>query len=328
MDELIRTTLKKEKKDLLKRRGVTAVGIGIKVVDGKPTGYPCIVVSVERKVSPSELKSKDLIPNIVGAVLTDVVETGVIKALHTQKHRPAPGGVSIGHVDVSVGTLGCLVNRKDEVLILSNSHVLALSGQAEIGDPIIQPGSYDGGKYPEDHIADLVSYVPIQMSGLLSDCPFASSLKTALNLLAKLLRSRTRFQIIREQKEANLVDAAIARPLDPTSVISEIMEIGEIKGIKEAEIGQEIKKSGRTTGLTTGKIEQVDVTVNVQYGEGKIATFEDQIMAGKMCAGGDSGSAVLTDSNYLVGLLFAGSETTMIANRIQNVISAFDLEFE
>jgi hypothetical protein len=83
-----------------------------------------------------------------------------------------------------------------------------------------------------------------------------------------------------------------------------------------------IKKSGRTTGLTTGSIEQIDVTVNVQYSENQIAIFTDQLLAGAMSQGGDSGSAVLDESNQLVGLLFAGSDTTTIINRIENVFSA------
>ena len=94
-----------------------------------------------------------------------------------------------------------------------------------------------------------------------------------------------------------------------------------------AEIGDPILQpgpydGGRTTGLITGEIQQVDVTINVQYGEGQIAQFTDQLMAGAMSQGGDSGSAVLDESNHLVGLLFAGSDTTTIMNRIQNVFSA------
>jgi V8-like Glu-specific endopeptidase len=41
-----------------------------------------------------------------------------------------------------------------------------------------------------------------------------------------------------------------------------------------------------------------------------------------MSQGGDSGSAVLDEKNQLVGLLFAGSDTTTIINRIENVFSA------
>jgi hypothetical protein len=45
-------------------------------------------------------------------------------------------------------------------------------------------------------------------------------------------------------------------------------------------------------------------------------------MGGAMSEGGDSGSALLDTDNNLVGLLFAGSDTTTIFNRIQNVFSA------
>ena len=110
MQNLIREILLREKKGLLKKRGVIAVGRGIKIIDGKPTGQPCIVVSVERKLIPLELRPKDMVPTAIGAILTDVVESNVVKALHIQRHRPAPGGVSGGHENAT-GTLGGLVRK-------------------------------------------------------------------------------------------------------------------------------------------------------------------------------------------------------------------------
>jgi len=86
-----------------------------------------------------------------------------------------------------------------------------------------------------------------------------------------------------------------------------------------------IKKSGRTTGLTTGEIAQIDVSVTVSYGDNKTALFVDQLMAGAMSQGGDSGSVVLTADNKLTGLLFAGSDSTTIINRIENVFTALGL---
>ena len=121
------------------------------------------------------------------------------------------------------------------------------------------------------------------------------------------------------------MDAAMARPLNDQDVKNEILEIGAINGLAQGELGMVIKKSGHTTGLTTGEIQQVDVTVNVQYGEGPIARFTDQLLAGAMSQGGDSGSAVLDNNNKLVGLLFAGSDTTTIIDRIGNVFSALGL---
>jgi hypothetical protein len=69
----------------------------------------------------------------------------------------------------------------------------------------------------------------------------------------------------------------------------------------------------------------VDVTVDVQYGTNLVARFTDQLMAGAMSQGGDSGSAVLDDRNYIVGLLFAGSDQTTIINRIEHVFQLLNL---
>jgi hypothetical protein len=123
------------------------------------------------------------------------------------------------------------------------------------------------------------------------------------------------------QAAENLVDCALARPVNPSDVAATILDIGSIQGLAEGTLGMAVKKSGRTTGFTTGQIIQIDVTVDVQYGPGQVARFTGQLMAGAMSAGGDSGSAVLSDDNNLVGLLFAGSDTTTIINRIQDVFS-------
>jgi V8-like Glu-specific endopeptidase len=44
-----------------------------------------------------------------------------------------------------------------------------------------------------------------------------------------------------------------------------------------------------------------------------------------MSQGGDSGSAVLDNNNRLIGLLFAGSESSTIINRIEHVFSELGL---
>jgi hypothetical protein len=320
----IRETLKRNRDQLLKRSNVIATGVGYKITGGQKTTTLSLVCSVTKKVAASHLSSRDMVPATLEGTPTDVVQTGIIRALQstTDKHRPAPGGVSIGHRDITAGTLGCLVQKDGQKFILSNNHVLANSNQAEIGDPILQPGPYDGGTYPDDHIAALEDFIPVHIIGQPSECPIATGTASLLNKLAKLLGSQVRMQATNQQALENLVDAAIARPLNSADVTGEILQIGTIHGSATAELGMAIKKSGRTTGLTTGIIEQVDVSVNVQYGQGQIAVFTDQLMAGAMSQGGDSGSAVLDDNNRLVGLLFAGSDTTTVLNRIENVFSA------
>ena len=320
----VRNVLRNSRKQLLGKGNVVAAGVGYKVTGGKKTDTLSIVCSVTKKVVGSQVPGADLVPATLDGMPTDVIETGIIRALQspTERHRPAPGGVSIGHRDITAGTLGCLVKKDGRAVILSNNHVLANSNEAQIGDPILQPGPYDGGRYPEDHIADLEQFIPINIIGVPSECSIASSTVNFLNGIAGILGSSVQLQAIDTQATDNLVDAAIARPLNPDDVKDEILQIGTIEGTAEGELGMSLKKSGRTTGLTTGEIQQVDVTVNVQYGTGKIAMFTDQLMAGAMSQGGDSGSAVLDNNNRLVGLLFAGSDTTTIMNRIQNVFSA------
>jgi len=70
----------------------------------------------------------------------------------------------------------------------------------------------------------------------------------------------------------------------------------------------------------------MNVAVQVQYGDTKAAYFVDQLQAGAISEGGDSGSAIVDDGNRLVGLLFAGSDKTTIINPIGEVFSALQLD--
>jgi len=320
--------LRETRLKLLKRENVVATGIGYKMTKGKKTADLSIICSVTKKLAVKDLSKKHIVPKTIDNIPTDVIETGVIRAFpaRTDRWRPAPGGVSIGHRDITAGTLGCLVRKNGLIYILSNNHVLANSNLGAIGDPILQPGPYDGGKWPNDRIADLSEFVTIvfQTSQPPGECTTARFVAAVLNGVAKIFGSRSRLQSVTLQAEDNLVDAAIARPVNDGDVSSEILEIGTIQGIVEGTLGMAVKKSGRTTAVTTGEIIQVDVTVDVQY-DTQIARFTDQLMAGPMSQGGDSGSAVLDNNRNLVGLLFAGSDTTTIFNRIQNVFSALGL---
>jgi hypothetical protein len=306
---------------------VVATGVGYKVTQGAKTNTLAIVCSVTEKVSLARLPPRDRVPPAIDGVPTDVVATGPFRAFQTrtERHRPAPGGVSIGHRDITAGTLGCLVRRGGRVFILSNNHVLANSNDARRGDAIIQPGPHDGGKVPGDHIADLEAFVPITFLEEPSECSLARGLVGLLNAGCRLIRSRTRYRSVTIDAGDNLVDAAIAGAREPALVNGEILGIGTIASLGSGALGMAIKKSGRTTGLTTGQITQVDVTVDVEYGPGRMARFADQLMAGPMSQGGDSGSAVLDNGNHLVGLLFAGSENSTIINRIEHVFSALGL---
>jgi hypothetical protein len=298
--------------EFLGRANVVGHGVGTKISKGQDTGEPCISVFVENKMPPDDLTRADRIPRKVGDIKTDIVETGVIQAgqefgsaeltatetpqetveiqLLKNRVRPAMGGYSVGHYRITAGTYGTAVYDRSaypgiprRYYILSNNHVLANSNHARIGDPILQPGPYDGGTRPRDTIARLSRWVTIKWNG-----------------------------------PANYVDAAIAEG-QFHDLSREIFWIGYVHGRKSPILGMRVQKTGRTTNYTTGTIRAVNATVNVGYGGGKYAKFVRQIVTTNMSAGGDSGSLLLDEQRNAVGLLFAGSSSVTIHNDLRYV---------
>lgn len=312
---------------LFGKPNVITCGVGFKESEGVITGEPCVVVGVTKKLPQAQLTKQDLVPKVLAQnVKSDVVEVGEVRAFQgpQDRWRPAPGGVSIGHYAVTAGTLGCLVSKNAQTYILSNNHVLANSNNAKIGDAILQPGGYDGGTLA-DQIATLAEFVPLDFGDAPPECNIASGAEKLLNAVARAMGSKHRILAFQESPGMNLVDCALALPASPDIVKKDILNIGPPQGVREATLGTAVQKSGRTTGHTTGRIIQIDVTVQVAYGS-HTATFSDQLMAGAMSAGGDSGSAVLDEEGYVVGLLFAGSETTTLINPIQAVLEALQVQ--
>jgi hypothetical protein len=130
------------------------------------------------------------------------------------------------------------------------------------------------------------------------------------------------------EQHRNLVDCAIAEG-SFSDLDREIYWTGRPRGwARKADVavGTVVKKTGRTTNFTTGRIVAVNATIDVGYGGGRVGRFQDQIVTTNMSAGGDSGSLVLTLDDVAVGLLFAGSPSAMIANQIENVRSLLQVE--
>ena len=216
----------------------------------------------------------------------------------------------------TVGTLGARV--KDDagnVYALSNAHVYAQEGSTLFGGPvatgpsgdrILQPGRVDlspgcgtATEIDDAVIGNLADFVQVQFDG--SD---------------------------------NTVDAAIA---STTTALVGNATPGDGYGTpksttKLAMVNQKVKKYGRTTGQTKGTVIAINATLDIGYDAG-IARFVGQIIIspGAFSAGGDSGSLIVDDSKGRnkddarkpVGLLFAGSQFTTIANPIDAVLDSF-----
>lgn len=299
-------------------QGIVGVGIGLPDPDSIASGVggpgePTLTLFTESAL-PQEmllgLLAQSAGTRALASLPMQQVPVGTVDAYsHRARHRPAPGGVSVGHVDITAGTLGSraiglTAPWNNRHLILSNNHVLANSNAGRVNDSIIQPGRADGGRHPGDQIAVLARWVPINFGGT-----------------------------------PNIVDAAFGWAWSDRIRGGQYYLSGGAPSYYStgtaplaASLGLLVGKSGRTTGLTQGRVTQIGVAVNVNFGGGRVALFRNQIAiqsvnANPFSAGGDSGSLIWHWATGMrpVGLLFAGGGNTTFANPIGNVLAALDI---
>ncbi|MGH2698565.1 MAG: hypothetical protein ACRDJL_05110 [Actinomycetota bacterium] len=198
------------------------------------------------------------------------------------RQRPLLIGSSVGHHEVTAGTLGCFVEASDGTpALLSNNHVLANENQGSVGDPILQPAPFDGGDAERDRVGSLSAFVPLKI------------------------------------EEPNFVDCAIAGldggiDFDAATLIEGLRLAGSADVMEAG--AHEIEKLGRSTGRTRGRVTAFEIdNLTVGYDAGSLR-FDNQIEVestgdGPFSLGGDSGSLVyIAESGLGFGHLFAGSD--------------------
>ncbi len=301
------TALRRHSDALLEIPGV--VGTAVTLL---PDGRPGVQVLLERPGIGG-------LPAVLDGVPVTQRVTGLIVVFSdpTQRQRPAPAGYSVGHPDITAGTIGARVrDALGRVYILSNNHVLANSNGATIGDPEYQPGPFDGGT-SADQIATLSDFQVINFTGGSNTIDAAIALSTT-----------------------SLLDNAT--PADQGYGMPNATIYGDANGDglfdnRDALLGLNVQKYGRTTRLTHGQITGVNATVSVCYEVieftcVKIARYTDQLIISPpgFSNGGDSGSLIVTDDGNLnpVALLFAGSSTVTIGNRIDLVLNRFGVTID
>ena len=349
---------KKCRKDLLKKPNVVGVGVGYREKDGKRIEEQSIVVFVEKKIARTDLRREEILPHTLKGQQVDVIEIGEVRLLdededsqskggiglnktaavksssdRLKRYRPAPGGVSIGHYKITAGTLGAVVRDKSSGarMILSNNHVLANSSsgkdnRAAPGDNILQPGTFDGGKQSADIIGHLERFVPIQRTVYRSQCASAKAAEGLANWLLSRLLPQYQIVLTRANQQGNLVDAALAVPLQEKDLADNILELGNAAGTADVFLGQPIRFSGRTSGLVSGKVIAKDVSLYITMNPGEQVLFEQQVITSAVSRPGDSGSLVVDETNKAVGLLFAGSDKVSICNKIDNICRMLNIE--
>ena len=287
-------------------KGVCGLGLAERITAGRQLKDLALKVYVERKLPlaqcdrpiPKELRIEGLPP-----IPIDVEEIGRIE-LHagSSAARPAKPGssVSLAGNQTWTGTFGMVAIKRGQPqpwYLVSSSHVIANSGLATVGDAIVQPAAAAGGQAPADTIATLTQWVPFQFSA------------TDFN---------------------NLVDAAIAA-LAPDVASAAILEIGVPTGVSaHLERGMVVQKVGGETGHSIAQVKDIHLRLPSYYptagGQVERAGFADQVLTTFYAGQGDSGAPVLNLSNEVVGFQFAGSTSISIFSKIQNLLSALDLE--
>jgi hypothetical protein len=311
---------------------VHATGVGIRVRDGKIVDQDFVIkVYVFDKVDLAA--STPALIRKFGDIGVDVEHLPVQMALdrptskkrakrtsataatpiNRKKHRPILGGVSIAPLgEAFVGTLGCFVRRRiadvEQIFALSNNHVFADTNRLPAGTKIVQPGPETAPGNPANAFATLSEFIPI------------------------------RFSTETFNREVNRFDAAIARITD-----LDLIGRGAMLGITSydpklaaPQPGMAVIKSGRTTGVTSGRVTAVGVNgVQVNYGTEAnpiLATFNDTVeIVGDgnkpFSMPGDSGSVILEKgTGKPVALLFAGDGHTTTACSFAGVCRHFQVD--
>lgn len=215
---------------------------------------------------------------------------------HQSRNRPLLIGSSVGHPNVTAGTIGGIVTSTgSDRLILSNNHVLADENQGTVGDEILQPGTADNGSSPQDRVATLSSFVALSAT------------------------------------QKNRVDAAVAALVDRVQADElTLTGLGALQGVRTDPLQDDetVFKIGRTTGLTRGRVSAFEVDdVGVGFDMGVLG-FDGQIEIESLggtpfSLGGDSGSLIVDESLRAVGLLFAGNDVDITyASPIEEVFQA------
>jgi len=288
-------------------KGVVGTAVGL-----RPDGSAAIQVLV-MDATPRN------IPAVLDDIAVEVKVTGMLVARSnpTLRLRPAYMGYSVGHPLITAGTIGARVTDGTNVFVLSNNHVLAASNDGHVGDPELQPGPYDGGTDPADRIGTLFAFRALDFNG------GNNTIDAALAITDASMVANT-----------TPPDDGYGQP--SSAIFGDANGDGMIDD-KTQLLGLNVEKYGRTTKLTHGTITGINGIVDVCYEVYiifclKSAHYVDQLIItpGTFSGGGDSGSLIVADDGSLkpVALLFAGSNTETIGNRIDLVLSNFGVTID
>jgi hypothetical protein len=300
--------------------GTNILGVGIGLSNRADTvepGAPTLTVYLDQPREQAIVESTLLDTMRATAIRSPRVPvvpvvTGRIEAIsQTERLRPAPGGSSLFNAfdEGSWGTMGCLATgrsapRDQFAYVLSCNHVLGRINAGQLNECVVQPSGGDGGTCAADQVAVLERYVTIKWNGAFNyvDCATATAWPDRVN--PQLLQKTP--------------GGPVTFPYSSSTVAPFV--------------GQVVGKSGRSSEVTVGTVQELGVSHWVQYANGGQALFLGSIAiegSSQFGRGGDSGSLVWTWDlvRNPVGLLFSASQTNprAFANQIDLVTQSLDI---
>ncbi len=281
---------------------------------------------------PKRSLPAQLIPQQLGGIRTDVQALGVIKALQspTGKMRPAPGGCSIGHVDVTAGTLGMPgLSRIGGV----HPQQQPRAGQLQPRAALVTPSCSRVRQTVAQRATRLPSWSEFVPIDFVAEQPQPTPTPGGCSV-----SNAARAACTRPRSEPHQCHGcggaggwrqrrgrALARPLSPNLVENRILNIGQPHGTATATLNTQVVKSGRSSGFTTGQIRQIDVTVQVEYEDAGTATFSGQLVATGDEPTGDSGRRSSTSIPAWWACCSPAPNAATMINPIQNVMAALNV---
>jgi hypothetical protein len=206
----------------------------------------------------------------------------------------ATGGLLARVVDPSAAGLQA---EEGQLVRVSNMHVYGREGNAEVGEPVVQPSPIDASSTPPgngDQVGQYLGGVPLA--------------------------------------DGTPVDASVRSVGDDEK--NTIHTIGNINGVEtDVSKGQGVQKTGRSSGYTRGTVEATSATVRVGYSGGEKIERTDQYVTTAMSKGGDSGSPVVTYMGdgttkrpKFVGHIYAGSQKVSLIDKAANIQRLLGIE--
>ncbi len=295
--EKIQNAVRQVASEYLKDKNITSVGIGFKETGGKRTSRLSMKFTVGKKIGLETLDAAPTrrIPDEIVAngirFDTDVVEREFKQHPVAQKLVEKPErkrrldtivpGVSIANAASTAGTLGCLVKDTATGEIRLLSNWHVFHGETGKLGDTI----VQPGPYDDNRVKqDVCGTLVRSFLGLAGDCAIAA---------------------LKDRRAAE-----------------QILDLGvSVREVGDAKLDDRVIKSGRTTGVTYGRVTRVHTISKLPYGskgEQRIGGFEigpdPQHLPddGEISSGGDSGSAWMATNSrdkateMMLGLHFAG----------------------